>query len=1208
MTFAGTPRFAIRRELGAGGMGVVYEALDREHDLPVALKLLHVPSRGARALLRQEFGVLRALRHPNLVALSELFDDDEHCFFTMELVRGVDFIEYLRPGGVGFDEARLRDALAQLTRGLMAIHGSGKVHRDIKPANVRVGADGRVVLLDFGLVTEADAVDERGATLGSGTVAYMAPEQAVGYAVGPEADWYSVGVILYEALVGERPFDGSALQIIADKQIKTPPPPRSRAADVPEDLDALCCELLQIEPERRPSGRSILRRLGLREAPRGVPSPFVPPSTIGRSEVWLGRRAELAQITAALADARAGRQVAVIVHGASGMGKSALLRAFVSGGTASADMLVLPGQCHAHDAAPFPGMAGVIQALAAQLGQLPADELECLRPERAALLLAAFPAFKQVAALADAPVHEILDPLERRVAMFAALRELLGRLAARRTVVLVIDDLEHADTDALMLLGELLRPPAAPATLLLASAAHPIAGLPGDVRELELGALPAADALELARLLLARAQHSAATAHAAAIAAAAGGSPRMLGELVTAGVLAPEQAWPRAADGTIDLAALIAPRIAALDPVPRHIVELVATAAAPLDQAVAAASAGVDPPGLVRHAALLQVLGLLQVDPEARTVAPCHQGVRAAALAPLTPVERVERHRQLLRALEASGHAAAHALAHHHRHAGLPASAGNSAVQAAAAAETALAFDLAARCYRQALELLPGEQPTRPALQAALGDALARSGRGQEAARAYLLAVEGSNAAVALDLQRRAGQQLLLTGHVEEGIATLRRILAAEGISLPETPRRALPSLLWSRLRLRLRGLGHHQGDARRSSEKDLTRLDACLTVGTSLAIVDPLRGHLLNVRGLLLALRAGEPARLAGALALEGAYRSIVGKHGVQEGGALFDAAEALAREVDDPRAQALVLMARGQVAVLDGRFAIALELCQQAETLLRERCIGAGFELSIIHGAIWNALQYLGAHGRIAVMVPALLQELDRRGDVYHANYLRLQAVPFMCLAADDPARSWAEMAQALPRWASSGFHTPNFHYLLAAAAAHLYASDGRAALGVVHDRWRELERSFILRVQACRIVMFDLRGRAALAAALAAGPDERPRLHAQAARDARRLERERVPWADALAGLLRAGVAAARGEAVAARAQLTGAITAFERVDMALHAEVARRTLGRLIGGDEGRALVAGADAWMATQAIVSPARMSALLAPAGGRHGV
>ncbi len=216
MDFRGTARFRVERQIGSGGMGVVYEATDTERDgARVALKTLRNLDAASLLRFKAEFRALADIHHENLVRFGELLAHDSHWFFTMELLRGVDFLSYVRPGiasesiGEGstqgllaaetlpaassargsaapatrpgkLDEARLRDALAQLARGLVALHRAGKVHRDVKPTNVIVehsADEARVVLVDFGLVTEVDAGAEAGI---AGTVAYMAPEQAMG--------------------------------------------------------------------------------------------------------------------------------------------------------------------------------------------------------------------------------------------------------------------------------------------------------------------------------------------------------------------------------------------------------------------------------------------------------------------------------------------------------------------------------------------------------------------------------------------------------------------------------------------------------------------------------------------------------------------------------------------------------------------------------------------------------------------------------------------------------------------------------------------------------------------------------------------------------------------------------------------------------------------------------------------------------------------
>jgi serine/threonine protein kinase len=255
-------------------MGVVYEAFDEANGAPVALKLLPVVSPEMLLRFKREFRAVADVRHPNLVRLGDLVAEGSQWFFTMELVQGIDLMSYVRgvepagrpsvtprlasdaptpivkPGeatrrydpatglpvgavGPSYREDRLRPVMAQLARALSALHAAGCVHRDVKPSNVLVTAEGRAVLLDFGLVSAASIETTQS---GAGTPEYMAPEQVAMQPVNAAADWYAFGVILFELCTGRLPFEGLPHEILYRKQHGRAPRVAAMAPGVPPDL------------------------------------------------------------------------------------------------------------------------------------------------------------------------------------------------------------------------------------------------------------------------------------------------------------------------------------------------------------------------------------------------------------------------------------------------------------------------------------------------------------------------------------------------------------------------------------------------------------------------------------------------------------------------------------------------------------------------------------------------------------------------------------------------------------------------------------------------------------------------------------------------------------------------------------------------------------------------------------------------------------
>ena len=325
--FRGTERFTVRRQLGAGGMGVVYEVHDQVRDEVVALKTLLRARAADIYRLKREFRSLADVAHPNLVSLYELVVEGADCFFTMELVHGVNLVEYVRGSATTapLRAERVRHVFRQLVEGIGALHRRGKLHRDIKPSNILITPDGRVVILDFGLASDVVPDDAAIGESMAGTPAYLAPERRAGAAPSEGHDWYSVGVTLYEALTGRVPFDGPLEDVLRRKRETDPCPPAEIAPDVPDDLNAICMGLLRRDPMQRMTGQEAARILERDSAVSGEARP----SQADADPPFVGRHRQLDALETALRKAKHGTATAVYVHGPSGIGKSALVQCFL---------------------------------------------------------------------------------------------------------------------------------------------------------------------------------------------------------------------------------------------------------------------------------------------------------------------------------------------------------------------------------------------------------------------------------------------------------------------------------------------------------------------------------------------------------------------------------------------------------------------------------------------------------------------------------------------------------------------------------------------------------------------------------------------------------------------------------------------------------------------------------------------------------------
>ena len=1201
--FRGTGRYEILGRIGSGGMGAVYRARDHHRDQIVALKTLLGVEASTIYGLKKEFRALAKVVHRNLVAFYELVAEDGEWFYTMELVDGVGFSRHVRRNGV--DILALRRSLPQLAAGINAIHQAGKLHRDLKPSNVLITPEERVVILDFGIVADLASTGGEHRSLGEGvwgTAAYMAPEQAHGEA-SPASDWYAMGVILYEALTGQLPFSGPAFSVISQKLESEPPRPGDVAPDVAPDLADLCVDLMALRAEDRPDHSNILQRLGAEPervaTPRATSTPLV------------GRDLQLDRLEEAYQGSLSGEPVFVCVHGPSGIGKTTLLEKFVNEKSAQESALVLKGLCYERENLPYKGVDAAIDDLSRFLATLPAEDVRDLLPEDVTLLCTIFPVLEQLPVIAELSTfrRDIREPVEVRRRAFLALRELLRRVATIKPLIIYIDDLQWGDDDSIVLLNELLMTVGKLRLLLIvAFPSEEIEATPflrpllelvsrGDRHvELRVGPLTVTESRQLASALVGP-DDGLREAQLEPIVREAAGSPLLVEQFAryAHSLVAEQDSDDR---GLVTIHDILEFRLRSLPKEARLLLNTVAVAGRPIDGAVAWDAAELE--GDERQTIKLLCLEhLLRTSGSVDQVEFCHSRLREAVLARIPTEQFPIIHGQLAGAMEARGILDPEGYLEHWLAAGETDRAARYAAEAADRAADALAFERAAVLYRRAIDLsLPEEDGD--ALRLKLGDALANAGRGAEAAAVYLETAVNLPFSRALELRRMAADQLLRSGHIDHGLAVIRSVLAASGLELARSPRHALLRIIVRRLLIAVRGLGFRAHDAGARDQSLRDRVDTCWVVTIGLARVDNIRGSDFNTLHMLLAQKLGDPYRFVRALSAQAAFVSTGGNPARTRADRFVQLATEWAAKTQEPHAIGLARLADGIAGFYVGEFARTFECQNDAERIFREECVGVAWEINTAQQYTLSSLYYMGEFRQLAQRAPVRLAEALDRGDLYAAADVAAGRPIVAWLFSDDPMAARERFRETMGKWTLHGFHFQHYSSLLAQVQVDLYTGDAEAAWGAMARRWPELTRSLLLRIQQIRIEVRDLRARAALAAVTGGTGDLQSRVK-QARRDAKKILHEKTHWGDPFAHLILGGACALEGDLATALNYTREAIGGFEAVGILGHASVARRRYGQLIGGDEGQKLIRETDHWMASEGVVNPARVTAMLAP-------
>lgn len=1222
-------RFEIEAVLGRGGYGTVVRALDRKQGRKVALKLPHVADAQSLLAIKREFRVLAGVSHPNLVAFHELFVGPSEWFFSMELVRGMDVVQWVERAGA----ASLVELARGLALGLAHLHALGILHGDLKPSNAWVDARGTPVLLDFGLSRHgaAQASSERLA----GTLGFLAPELFAGASPSPASDLYALGVLLVELLSGRPAFEGSGAEIVGRKLLGPPPDLERLRSRAPAELVAIAEALVSTDPKPRPSAAEIAARLGQRVAPASIAP--------AESGALLGRARELAALAAARARVERGAPELVFVEGPAGIGKTTLLDRFAS--TAARDgLLVLRARCSEHESVPFQALDGAVDALATQLVAEDALREAISEPGALRAVAALFPVFDEVVAACDeglAPeVQDAVAAPERRRLAARALASVLADASRVRAVVMIVDDAHWADEDGARLLEELLEALSGVAVLVVighrsGESHQPLSVLlrlererarPGRrrlegrlrVSRIVVAPLEASDARSMLASVLApevdARDRASDAARRDALVEAAAGSPFLLEAVALAGAdrIA---ALDVPAERLLERA--VGARLEALDADARRLFEVVCLAGRPIPHELVAEALGVEADVLALRrlvaARLIRTAPVLERRGDARVrdiaLEPYHDHLRRLVREGLDEEQRARLHRAIARALRARARGGDEDGALlwqclHLRGAGELVSAARLASEGAWRSARALAFAQAAELFGFAIAHHEGDREERRRMEVARAEALANAGRGRDAAEQYLRAAEQAAIEHEHELLRRAAEQLLRAGYYAEGTRILEEVLRAADVRIRRTPLHAIASLVTHRRWLARHGLVPPHA-AREAPPAALRAIDALASGAMGLSVVDSIRSADMMSEALRRTLEVGARGRLGASLSWHAAFAANEGGPSERTTRSILARAKEETEAHGDAYARGCLAAASGMTEFHLGHFGAARECFERGIHVFERETHGTTKETSTLHIFHHATLALAGRLDELSRRTEERERISEARGERYALVNFRQGLMILRWLAADEPARAEEDLALAMRGLEVPGFVVQHWFDVWGRVVVLLYRQRPEEARALWESARGRVLGSLLLRTQFTRVQSYALEAFTAAARLERGGlgPLARARVGAWGrAAIARALSEDRA-WARALGGVLEACLLGAYGERSRARDRLEPLVAELDRTELGLYASLVGHQLG---ASDEAHA--ARARRWAEEEGVVRLPALAAAIVPGLSELGV
>lgn len=1266
--FPGTSRLEYVRKLGEGAMGAVFLVFDRDLKANVALKLLPRAEPSSLFRFKREFRSLAELDHPNLVSLYELISEDDQWFFTMEYVEGVDFLTYVRHGltqrkggkstdyerstmlldedeisnldsrevpetsprpstfeSIEFDLPLICGAFRQLAEGIHAVHLAGLLHRDIKPNNVLVRSDGTVMVLDFGLITrltetqkppgsnpseESSSSRKSGSSDPSisggivGTVTYMAPEQAACEPLSEATDWYALGVMLFITLTGRLPFQGNSYDIMRRKQVEVAPRPSELNPSTPDFLDELCTALLQRDPEKRPRYEEIISRIAgpdVKDFHRGEVD-------YGRQPKFIGREAQLNQLSAAFHRSLQRELVTTVVTGRSGVGKSKLIEQFLDSAIKGSSAIVLTGRCFEQESVPFKALDSLVDALCRHLQSLSESELLRVLPRNVGTVARLFPVLNQIGAIAWQNRLRLseLSPHELRKLGFRACCEIFARVSDGHPLILYVDDLHWGDRDSVDAFRELCENHCGLRVMLILSyrEEHPLLPEYAEfLKELESG-LSSGKHVHMyiepfsekeSRLMV---QHYLGSTvrpdQVDRIVTHARGNPLFVQEmsLQYANMIRRGESPQE-----IDFADVLNRRVSILDDPSRKFLELLSIAGKPTKiQDILNSMTDLNEPQRVisslRRNHHIRGTGVHLND----EVMVFHDQIRESICAGLTPERKQICHASLAATIARHDEVDFESLGVHQEGAHDFRGAGESFFLAGRKAAAALALEHSVKLFRRAFELHPGFGDREQEYRVEFAEALANAGQGFDSANEYLGVAESSPDTSRRQLLERAATQLCVSGHTDAGRKLFATILQEYGVRLRSHPVAVISSLLWQRFRLKLRGLNYRLRNPADVDPRLIEQIDYMWDAASGLSFHEPVVVASLQTRGLLLALESGDPARLIRSISWEAALTATAGPKGEVQTRKLLSIASLLCDLIKTPYALGMLRLGQGTAAFLQVRMKEAVEFLVEAEEQFSNGPLKAWWELASARSLIVWSHMHMGNYVAMRKVANEYQKDAESRGDRFVLANLGSAGRPQIHLANDSPEIAEMQIQKIIGQFPYERFQQQHVSLLYSQAQIDLYRGQGMRAWNRFRDNWRRLKASMQLFNLLTRVSMVDLRARSALCAILR---ENQSSLLPSVMQDVKNLRREAADCVVPFVHRIEAGIAESHRQTDLAISHLANAADGFEQIGFQMAANACRWKQGDLTGGSEGAELKKRSELAMASQNVVNPERFQASL---------